>query len=205
MYYQLLVLASFLIAGYQDAKERLVTDFVWIPAVIGAALVFVFHTQMLFALVVRIALIGGIAYLFTRLGSVGQADAIAFVLLASDPAPFSPIPVLVATGVFALGHIGFLYVRGTIGKPKTITIQQFNAESKWIPKSLIVNGIRTEVTSDVNVSRDRVEDSTTTSTDGNTMVEVQYGVPQVTYIAAGYVAYLVYLLVFQPALIFSLP
>ena len=37
MYYQLLMLASFLLAGYQDAREQLVSDYYWIPGIIGAA------------------------------------------------------------------------------------------------------------------------------------------------------------------------
>ena len=38
-----------------------------------------------------------------------------------------------------------------------------------------------------------------------TMVEVQYGVPQVTYIAAGFVAYVVYLAIFQHGLLTAHP
>jgi len=37
------------------------------------------------------------------------------------------------------------------------------------------------------------------------MVEVQYGVPQVTYIAAGYVLYFAYLALFQPGLLTAFP
>lgn len=206
MYYYLLMLVSFLLAGYQDARERLVSDFLWIPAIVAAVIAVAFLPSDDFLLLTRIALIGGIGFLFTWFGSIGQADAIALTLIASDPAPYSPIPVLVATGVVALGHIGYLYAKGTARGPHTVTLEEFRSQAKWIPKALVINGERKEVTSDVNISREMTEEHATGGTDDKTtMVEVQYGVPQVTYIAAGYVAYVVYLIAFQPHLFFAFP
>ena len=206
MYYQLLMLASFLLAGYQDARERLVSDFYWIPGVIAAVLAVAFLPSMDLLLVARIGLIGVIAFAFTWFGFIGQADAIALALVASDPTPYAPIPVLLATGVVAIGHIGYLYIRGTARKPRLITLEEFRSQAKWIPKALVVNGERREITSDVNVSRELTEEHVSVGQAGaTTMVEVQYGVPQVTYIAAGYVAYLVFLAIFQPSLLTAFP
>lgn len=206
MYYQLLMLASFLLAGYQDARERLVSDFYWIPGVIAAVLAVAFLPSMDLLLVARIGLIGVIAFAFTWFGFIGQADAIALALVASDPTPYAPIPVLLATGVVAIGHIGYLYIRGTARKPRLITLEEFRSQAKWIPKALVVNGERREITSDVNVSRELTEEHVSVGQAGaTTMVEVQYGVPQVTYIAAGYVAYLVFLAIFQPSLLTAVP
>jgi len=71
---------------------------------------------------------------------------------------------------------------------------------------LIVNGERREITSDVNVSREKAEENAEGGPEAvTTMVEVQYGVPQVTYIAAGYVLYFAYLAVFQPGLLTAFP
>jgi len=200
LFYYLLMLASFLLAGYQDVRERLVSDFFWIPGVIAAGLALFFLRDLDFILILRIVLIGGIGFAFTWFGFIGEADAIALVLVSSDPAPLAPIPVLAATGVVALGHIGYLYARGMAGKARVITMEQFQKEPRWIPKALIVNGERKEVTSDVNVSREKAEE-----TGAGAMVEVQYGVPQVTYIAAGYVVYLAYLAIFQPSVLLSFP
>jgi hypothetical protein len=177
VYFQLLVLASFLLAGYQDARERLVSDFYWIPGIIGAILVIAFFPSLDFLLLVRIGLIGVIAFAFTWFGLIGQADAIALALVASDPAPFTPIPVLVATGFVALAHIGYLYLRGTARGAHLITLQEFRSQSKWIPKALVINGERKELTSDVNISREKAEeDASIGSEEKSTMVEVQYGV-----------------------------
>jgi hypothetical protein len=205
VYYQLLMLASFLLAGYQDARERLVSDYYWIPGILAAVLVVAFLPSMDFILLARITLIGVIAFAFTWFGFIGQADAIALTLIASDPTPFAPIPVLLATGVVALAHIGYLYAKGT-ARSHLITLKEFQTQAKWIPKALVVNGVRREITNDVNVSRELTEEHATAGPeDATTMVEVQYGVPQVTYIAAGFVAYLVYLGIFQPHLLTAFP
>jgi hypothetical protein len=206
VYYQLLMLASFLLAGRQDARERLVSDYYWIPGIVAAVLAVAFLPSMDLLLVARIGLIGVIAFAFSWFGFIGQADAIALALVASDPTPYAPIPVLLATGVVAIGHIGYLYIKGTARKPRLITLEEFRTQAKWIPKALVVNGERREITSDVNVSRELTEEHASVGKgDATTMVEVQYGVPQVTYIAAGYVAYLVFLAIFQPSLLTAVP
>jgi hypothetical protein len=165
-----------------------------------------FLPSMDFLLVARITLIGVIAFAFTWFGFIGQADAIALALIASDPTPYAPIPVLLATGIVAVGHIMYLYIRGTARGAQLITLEQFRTQAKWIPKALVVNGVRRELTSDVNVSRELAEEHAGSGPEGSTtMVEVQYGVPQVTYIAAGFVLYLGYLVIFQPGLFFAFP
>ena len=206
MYYQLLMLASFLLAGYQDARERLVSDFYWIPGVIAAVLAVAFLPSMDFMIVARVTLIGVIAFAFAWFGFIGQADAIALTLISSDPTPYAPIPVLLATGAVAIAHIGYLYATGTARKPKLVTLEEFRKQAKWIPKALVVDGVRREITNDVNVSRELAEEHASAGPeDATTMVEVQYGVPQVTYIAAGFVAYLVFLAIFQPSFLTAFP
>jgi hypothetical protein len=213
VYYQLLMLASFLLAGYQDARERLVSDYYWIPGIIGAALAVIFLPSMDLILVARITLIGVIAFAFAWFGFIGQADAIALALVASDPTPYAPIPVLVATGVVAIVHIGYLYIKGIASKSHLVTLSEFRSQAKWIPKALVVDGERREITNDVNISRELAEEHAKTADEDTaeadkkttTMVEVQYGVPQVTYIAAGVVIYVVYLLLFHPSLFFAFP
>ena len=206
MYYQLLMLASFLLAGYQDARERLVSDYYWIPGIIAAVLAVAFLPSMDFVLVARITLIGVLAFAFAWFGFIGQADAIALTLISSDPTPYAPIPVLLATGVVAIVHILYLYAKGTARKSRLVTLEEFRTQAKWIPKALVVDGVRREITNDVNVSRELAEEHAKSGPeDAKTMVEVQYGVPQVTYIAAGFVAYIVYLAIFQPGLLTAHP
>jgi hypothetical protein len=205
LYVQLLVAVSFLIAGYQDAKERMVSDLVWIPALIGVVYGLYYLRSELLVLLIPIALIGAIAMGAAWYGAVGEADGIAFVLVIGGIAPLGLVPGLleVFVGVLvALGlHVGYLYLKGMVGKPRVIPISQFRKEANWIPRAVIIGGERKEVVKDVNVSRESIE----SVTDETAMVEVQYGVPTVAYIAAGYVAYIVFLAVFQSGSLFSLP
>ena len=201
MLLQILMAASFLIAGYQDVRERLVSDIVWIPAIIGVALALYFVPSEDIILLVRIGIIGAIALVITRYGLVGEADGIAFVLVVADPTPLAPLPVLFAVAAVALSHIGYLYATGMAGKNKLISISQFRREARWIPKAVIIGEQKEEVDSNVNLSREDVEKVT----DDSAMVEVQYGVPTVAYIAAGYMIYLVYLAIFQTNILLTLP
>ena len=192
---------SFLVAGYQDARERLVSDYVWIPAIIGVALALYLVPSQDVLLLIRIAIIGAIALFVTWYGFVGEADGIAFVLVVADPTPLAPLPVLFAIAAVALCHIGYLYAAGMTGRDKVVPIAQFRREARWIPKAVIVGGERKDVDSNVNVSREDVEKVT----DETAVVEVQYGVPTVAYIAGGYVIYLVYLAIFQSGALLGLP
>ncbi|MDA4113599.1 MAG: hypothetical protein OK474_06110 [Thaumarchaeota archaeon] len=201
MFLQILMAASFLIAGYQDVRERLVSDMVWIPAIVGVALALYFVPSEDIVLLVRIGIIGAIALVITRYGFVGEADGIAFVLVVADPTPLAPLPVLFAVAAVALSHIGYLYATGLAGKTKLIGIAQFRREARWIPKAVIIGEEKKEVDSNVNISREDVEKVA----DESAMVEVQYGVPTVAYIAVGYMIYLAYLAIFQTSVLLSLP
>jgi len=205
LFVQLLVAVSFLIAGYQDVKDRLVSDVVWIPALVGVVYGLYYLRSELLILLVPIALIGAIALGAAWFGAVGEADGIAFVLVIAGTVPLGLVPGLleVFVGVLVVlgAHVGYLYLNGMVGKPRVIPIAQFRKEANWIPRALIVGGERTEVVKDVNVSRESVD----AVTDEAATVEVQYGVPTVAYIAAGYLAYVVLLAVFQTGALLSLP
>ena len=206
MYAQLLIAVSFAIASYQDVTERAVSDLVWIPALAGVAYVIYWFlgnatSPDIEFLLVKIALVGGIALAFTFLGGIGQADAIAMAFVAADPYMLSPIAPLFAAAAVALSHIGYEYAIGNARGGLTIPMEQFLREQRWIPKAILSDGTRTEVNSDVNVAREEVE----AANKPEAQVEVRYGVPTVAYLGIGYVAYLVYLIAFNSSTFVSLP
>ena len=205
MYAQLLIAASFVVAAYQDVRERAVNDLVWIPAVAGAAyavyeLDVTSPTDFEFV-VLKIVLIGGIAFAFTRLGGIGEADAIALAFVAADPYRLSPLVALLATAFVALGHIGYEYAVGNARGAKIIPMSQFLKEQRWIPKAIISGGSRTDVNNDVNVAREEVQAAGKPDAE----VEVRYGVPTVAYLGIGYVLFIVYLVAFNYSGFTSLP
>jgi hypothetical protein len=201
LFLQILMATSFLIAGYQDFRDRMVSDLVWVPAAIGVIVTFIFLPSDDLLLLVRLVVVGVLAFVITRYGFLGEADGIAFILLAAQPAPFDLLVLLFAIAVVALSAIAYLYITGTAGRDKTIPIAQFRKEARWIPKAVIVGGEKKEVDQNVNVSREDVEKVT----DDSALVVVQYGVPNIEYMAVGYLIYIGFLAIFQPNVLLSLP
>jgi len=201
LYAQLLIAASFAIAAYQDFRERAVLDLVWIPAAVGVAYSIYWAFPNLEFPVLKLAIVGGIALAFVLLGGVGQADAIGLALIAGDPYQLSPILPLVGGAIVAVAHIGYEYLSGNARGVRTVPLEKFLREQRWIPKAIVADGTRTEVSNDVNDAREEVE----AKAKPGATVEVTYGVPTVAYLGIGYIGYLAYLLVFQQHVFFSLP
>jgi Type IV leader peptidase family len=203
MYAQVLMAASFAGAAYQDVRERGVSDVIWAPALVGAvyALYLSGSPSALEFQILKIALIGGIALVATLIGVVGQADSIALIFVAADPYPLSPLPILIAAAVLALSHIAYEYAVGNARGGQVIPIEKFLHEQRWIPKAVVSAGARTEVNNDVNAARDEVEAMNAPGA----MVEVAYGVPTVAYLGLGYLAFLGFLVLFDPAGLASVP
>jgi Flp pilus assembly protein protease CpaA len=193
--------ASLLVAAYQDARERLVSDVVWVPGTIGIALAFYLNQNLALVLAVRVGLIALVGFVFSRYGSIGEADAIALVVIAADPSIFAPIPTLVGSAVVAGFHILYLYAKGSVGKTIQIPMDRFKAEAAWIPKAIVQDDVRKEVESDVNTSRESV----IAEAGPNALIQVQYGVPTVAYLGVGFLMNILYLAIFVPGQLFSFP
>lgn len=201
VYSELLICASLLVAALQDVRSRSVVDIVWIPAVIGVAYSIVVAFPSIELLVVKVGLVGAVALAFTYFGAIGQADAIALVFVAADLNPASPIIPLIGTAAAAGVHIGYQYAVGNAKGVKTIPVQKFKEEQRWIPKAVISDGVRAEVSDDVNLAREEVS---LKSKEGS-LVEVTYGVPTVAYLGVGYLMYVLYLVLFATRTFVALP
>jgi len=201
VYAEILIGVSLAVAAYQDVKERAVSDLVWIPALVGAAYsLYALYPDLGFP-GVKFLLVGGIALGFAFFGLVGQADAIAIAFVALDPYVLSPIAPLFAAAFFAIGHFGYEFAVGNARGGKSIPMEQFVREQRWIPKAVVKDGVRKEVSADVNVAR---EEAAVPENEGS-MVEVSYGVPTVAYLGLGYLTFLAYIVAFMPATFTSLP
>lgn len=205
MYAQALIALSFAVAAYQDARDRAVSDLVWIPALAGVAyILYSFYSGAVLGFefyLVKLLLLGGIALAFSYFGVVGQADGIAIAFVAADPYLLSPLLPLLGAAVVALGHILYEFGVGNARGTKVIPMARFLREQCWIPKALVSDGERREVSSDVNVAREEVE----AADRPDAAVEVKYGVPTVAYLGTGYVAYVVYLVAFGHGVFAALP
>ena len=206
MYGQILIAVSFAIAAYQDLRERAVNDLVWIPAMAGTALVFYTlvttgHYADLEFDVVRVLLIGGMAFVMVYFGMLGEADLIALVFFAADPYVLGVFFALIGAVVVLVPHLAYVLLTGEGRGSHVIPVSKFLREQKWIPRATIAEGVRHDVDSDVNKAREEVEGL---QKEGM-QVEVVYGVPDVLYFGLGYVLYLAYLVLFNYPLFSSLP
>jgi len=200
MWSQILIASSMVTAGLFDVKERSVHDIVWIPAAFGIFYELITRTDLIFQLAVKMLIIGVIGIFFTIYGALGQADAIALFVLSSDPYYVSPLLAFIASALIALGHISYIHFSNK-GGIKVIPMEQFKKEECWIPRAIIVNGERIDVSRDVNKARDEV----LSKQPSDAKVEVTYGVPTVAYLALGYVFFLIYLVLFNYGSFLSLP
>ena len=201
LFLQILMAVSFLIGGYQDLKERLVSDLVWIPAIVGIVLVFYFDSPQAILLLVLLGVVGAIAFASTWLGFLGDADGIALIMILAWFVNADLLALALSFAAMAALVFPYLYLTGMFRKEIIIPIQQFKSEAKWIPKAVIIGGNRSEMPKDVNVSHDEVEKIT----DQSAMVEVQYGVANITVLAVAFAIYLAYIIVFQTGLFLKLP
>jgi hypothetical protein len=206
---QLLIGASLAAAALQDVRTRTVEDRVWIPAAAGAAIALSanFWTAMIEGVTVQVQ-----GYLLKLLIFVpllvvtwafmrfGQADLIALVLIAFDPYLQSLLYTVVGFGVAFAAHAAWLVRHGLWPGKRVMQYSDFKRDHRWIPRALIEGERRVELSSDVNRAFDEVQ-----ATSGAQRVEVEYGVPQVAYIAVGYVSYVVYLLLFSPGVLSAFP
>ena len=206
MYGQILIAVSFAVAAYQDVRERAVNDLVWIPAIAGTAYVFYSlattgqYADLEFD-VLRILLIGGMAFVMVYFGMLGEADLIALAFFAADPYVLGVFFALIGAVIVLVPHIAYVMLSGEGRGNHVIPVSRFLREQKWIPRATIVEGVRHEVDTDVNKAREEVEGL---QKDGM-QVEVVYGVPDVLYFGLGYILYLAYLVLFNYALFSSLP
>ena len=206
MYGQVLIAVSFAVAAYQDLRERAVNDLVWIPAIAGT--VFVFYSLATTGQyadlefdVVRILLIGGMAFVMVYYGMLGEADLIALVFFAADPYVLGVFFAIIGAVIVLVPHLAYVLATGEGRGSHLVPVSQFLKEPKWIPKATIVDGVRHEVDNNVNKAREEVEGL---QKEGM-RVEAVYGVPDVLYFGLGYILYLAYLVLFNYALFSSLP
>jgi hypothetical protein len=205
LYAQLLMAASLAVAAIEDVRDRSVSDLVWAPAAVGIGYTLYWMATTasgyLELQLVKMGLVGAIGVAFVYFGLMGEADAIAIVVVGSDPYPLSPILPLLAAAVVGISHIAYAYTKGFARGKITIPMERFLKEQAWIPKAIIADGKRTEVSPDVNLAREEVERKQIPGA----LVEVSYGLPDVAYFGIGYAAYVAFLIVSAPAVFAGLP
>lgn len=206
MYAQILLALSFALGSYQDIKERMVSDLVWIPAAAGVAIILYdaftwSNTFFLQTEVLKLALAGFLVVVLYYLGIVGQADLIALVFFFSDPYPWSFFFAMLGVAAVMGGHMLTRALRRQPIFKATMPVDQFMREPHWVPSAVIFDGKREAIGRDVNFAREEVQ----SKRKEGMLVEAKYGTPTLAYYGIGYICYLVLLALLSYPVFAALP
>jgi Flp pilus assembly protein protease CpaA len=176
---------TFILVAYQDFKERMVSDWVWIPAAIAIP-VSIWESGNLWWLAASKLSILAVAAIATYfLGVFGQADSIALFFMGVGTSYLSPLPQLIGMSIASLVHISYLALRsGSIRIEKFMSVEEAERQNVWIPREIESEGVRVQLSS----SPEEAWDSLKKYEGSNAMVKVSYGVPLAGYMAIGYTA-----------------
>jgi hypothetical protein len=191
LYAEILASSTFALVAYQDFRDRMVSDWAWAPAAVGAVVVFLERPELIDLSAAKLGLFALLGLLSVLLGAFGQADGLALAFMSVGTSYLSPLPQLFAASAMALGHILFLYARSGFRKvERTMTVEEALRQNVWIPQ---------EVTSDGKVSKlDHSPEKAWKQLEGyvgkGAVVRATYGVPLSGYLALGYLVGFVYLM-----------
>jgi len=173
---------TFALVAYQDFKERMVSDWVWIPSAIAIPILF-WESGWLTAAKLAILAIAALAtYL---LGIFGQADSVALFFMGIGTSYLSPLPQLIGMSIASLIHISYLALKsGSLRIERFMSVEEAQSQNVWIPREVEADGRRVELSS----SPEEAWDSLKKYEGSNARVKVSYGVPLAGYMAIGYIA-----------------
>lgn len=185
MYAEALVSLTYMIVAYQDFRERMVSDWVWIPAIVSLP-IFLWESHSLWWLsAIKLGIIGAAALASLLLGIFGQADSVALLFMGVGTGFLSPLPQLVGMSVAALAHISYLVVKsGSFKIERVMSLEEAEKQNVWIPRKVEVDGRSVELKG----SPEEVWGALKEYEGKNAKVRGSYGVPLAGYMAIGYIA-----------------
>ncbi len=185
MYAELLASITFALVAYQDFRERMVSDYVWIPAILGGVVMLWERPDVWIFSLAKVGIFGALGSLAIILGLFGQADGLTIIAMAVGTSTLSPIPQMFAAAMVAVAHIGYLVIRhGSLKIEKTMPVEEAIKQNVWIPLEVTCDGVVTELES----SPEKAWDALQGYLGKNATVKTSYGVPFAGYLAIGYLA-----------------
>jgi hypothetical protein len=192
LYAETLASITFTLVAYQDFKERMVSDYVWIPAILAGVVMLWERPDVWIFSLVKVGIFGALGALSILLGLFGQADGLTIIAMAVGTSTLSPIPQMFAAALVAMTHILYLVIRhGSLKIEKTMPVEEAVKQNVWIPLEVICDGQTLELHS----SPEKAWDALKGYLGRNATVKASYGVPFAGYLAIGYLVAFVALLV----------
>jgi len=195
LYAEILASITFALVAYQDFRERMVSDYVWIPAIVAGVVMLWERPEVWVFSLAKVGIFGALGALSILLGLFGQADGLTIIAMAVGTSTLSPIPQMFAAAVVAIGHILFLAVRhGSLKIEKIMPVEEAVKQNVWIPLEVTSEGQTVELDSSPEKAWKALEGYL----GKGATVRTSYGVPFAGYLAVGYIVAFAVLLVLGP-------
>jgi hypothetical protein len=192
LYAEILASITFALVAYQDLRERMVSDYVWIPAILAGIVMLWERPDVWVLSLAKVGVFGALGALSIILGLFGQADGLTIIAMAVGTSTFSPIPQMFAAAMVAIAHILYLAIRhGSLKIEKTMAVEEAAKQNVWIPLEVTCDGQTVELDSSPEKAWNALEGYL----GRGATVKTSYGVPFAGYLAIGYLAAFVALLV----------
>ncbi len=192
MYAEILASITFALVAYQDFRERMVSDYVWIPAILAGVVMLWERPEVWVFSLAKVGIFGALGALSILLGLFGQADGLTIIAMAVGTSVYSPIPQMFAAAVVAIAHILYLAIRhGSLKIEKTMPVEEAVKQNVWIPLEVTCDGKTVELDSSPEKAWDALKDYL----GKGATVKASYGVPFAGYLAVGYLVAFAVLLV----------
>ena len=192
MYAEILASITFALVAYQDLRERMVSDYVWIPAILAGVVMLWERSDVWVLSLAKVGVFGALGALSIILGLFGQADGLTIIAMAVGTSTLSPVPQMFAAAMVAIAHILYLAIRhGSLKIEKTMAVEEAVKQNVWIPLEVTCDGQTVELDSSPEKAWNALEGYL----GRGATVKTSYGVPFAGYLAIGYLAAFVALLV----------
>lgn len=178
-----LVAVSLLAGAIQDIKENQISDYTWIPAILGAMLMAYNNLNNIIFLVLKFVMITIILVVSYFFGG-GMADMIGLAVLIIDDDPFAPIGTLI---IFMAVTIPYAIFKILIKKERRIMIplKDFMKKKNAYPIKIYLDGKEEKLPKTADKAYRVLE---TLLKDGKqAVVEAEIGLPAVVPMCIGYV------------------
>jgi hypothetical protein len=192
LYAEILASITFALVAYQDLRERMVSDYVWIPAILAGVVMLWERSDVWVLSLAKVGVFGALGALSIILGLFGQADGLTIIAMAVGTSTLSPVPQMFAAAMVAIAHILYLAIRhGSLKIEKTMAVEEAVKQNVWIPLEVTCDGQTVELDSSPEKAWNALEGYL----GRGATVKTSYGVPFAGYLAIGYLAAFVALLV----------
>jgi hypothetical protein len=182
---------TFCLVLYQDFKDRLVSDLVWIPAALAVPVMLWEAGTLWWLAAVKLGVLAAAAIVVWAAGFFGEADAVSLAFMGIGTSILSPLPQLVGMSVASISHIFYLVVRHRSFRiERMMTVEEAEKQNVWIPREVEMDGKSVEL----DPSPEKAWGSLKKFEGTEAVVRGSYGVPLAGYMAIGYIAAFVSLL-----------